>query len=109
MGIVVEGKTGALALIGVLSTFILTWRWLGLYEKSDVILMISAVVLIASLSALIISMEERIRALEERVDRTERSLRVTVHGMEEILEDQINRSNSRVLELLEKIEKRLYR
>ncbi|MBC7110198.1 MAG: hypothetical protein H5T46_04240 [Archaeoglobi archaeon] len=102
-------KNVSLALIGIISTFILTWRWLGLYDKSDSILILSAVILVASLSALIISMEERIREVEERLERTERSLRVSVHGVEDVLSEKVSSSTSRIIELLETILKRMYR
>ncbi|MBC7114273.1 MAG: hypothetical protein PWR13_1298 [Archaeoglobi archaeon] len=109
MGDRMNQKSISLALIGVISALVLTWRWLGLYDKSDFILMLSAVVLVSSLSALIISMEERIRELEERLERTERSLRVSVHGTEDILKEEIGTSTSRIVELLETILKRMYR
>jgi TPP-dependent 2-oxoacid decarboxylase len=109
MGDIVEQKNVVLTIIGVLSAFILTWRWLQIYHQSDIILMLSAAILVASLSALIISMEERVKELESRLERTERSLRVSVHGMEDVLTEQMNSSTLRIVELLETILKRMYR
>lgn len=93
----------------VISSFVLTFRWLNMYERSDSVVVLSAMVLIGALAALMLSNAIALRRIEEKVDAKERSLRINIQSVEENLDKRLKAVVNRVNEAAGEIVKRSYR
>lgn len=104
-----EQKDVGLAVVMIMSSLVLTYRWLERLGGSDIIIVISAMVLIGSLAAMILSLDMRIRGLESILDSKERSLRINIQGVEESLEKKMDHFADTTNEKLGDFSKKFYR
>ncbi len=108
-----EEKDGVLAVLMIMSSLILTHRWLTRIGESDIVIIVSAMILAGSLSALILLLDARIRNLEESIDDAinakERSLRISIQGVEENLGKRMESFMQRTNNILNDFSKKIYR
>jgi len=93
----------------IMSSLVLTYRWLERLGGSDIIIVISAMVLIGSLATMILFLDMRIRELEAVIDSKERSLRINIQGVEESLEKKMDNFTHTTGDKLDNFSKKFYR
>ena len=104
-----EQKDVGLAIAMIMSSLVLTYRWLERLGGSDIIIVISAMVLIGSLATMILFVDMRIRELEKVIDSKERSLRINIQGVEESLGKKMDNFTNTTSEKFGDFSKKFYR
>ncbi len=104
-----EVKDVGLAAIMIVSSIILTDRWLNRFGDSDPVIIISAMFLAGSLAAMIILLDMRLRKIEESIDAKERSLRINIKGVEENLDKKMEAIAQSTSHSIGEFSKRIYR
>ncbi len=94
-----------LSVIMVASAFLLTYSVMAEYHRSNFLTMASAVVLAASLAVMLLATSTRLYKVEQELDRSQRAMRLMMQSVEERIED----ANSKYIERMEDISKRIYR
>ena len=95
--------------IMVISSVILTWKWLSLYDNVDGVVIFSAFLLTLSLGLLLISMEYRMQKMKEEFESVKRTVAINSADLEEKMEGKIRAYMESIEFRLDRIERRLYR
>ncbi len=88
-----EAKDVGLAAVMIISSMIITYKWLTRVGDSDLVIIISSMLLVGSLAIMIILLDARLRNLENALDAKERSIRINIKGVEENLEAKMEESS----------------
>lgn len=104
-----EVKDIGLAVVMIISSMVLTYKWLTRLGDSDPVIIISSMLLVGSLAIMIILLDARLRNLEEAIDSKERSIRINIKGVEENLETKIDELSKNTTTTIGEFSKRLYR
>ena len=104
-----DSKDIGLAAVMVISSMILTYKWLSRLGDSDPVIVISAMILAGSLAIMILLLDMRLRNLEEALDAKERSIRINIKGVEENLEKKIEDLARNTSNTIGEFSKRIYR
>jgi len=104
-----EVKDVGLAAVMIVSSIILTDRWLNRFGDSDPVIIISAMFLAGSLAAMILLLGMRLRKIEESIDAKERSLRINIKGVEENLDKKMEAIAQSTSHSIGEFSKRIYR
>lgn len=104
-----EVKDVGLAAVMIVSSIILTDRWLNRFGESDPVIIISAMLLAGSLAAMILMLDMRLRKMEETIDSKERSLRIGIKGVEENLDKRMEEIAQSTSHSIGEFSKRIYR
>jgi len=104
-----EVKDVGLAAVMIVSSIILTDRWLNRFGDSDPVIIISAMFLAGSLAAMILLLDMRLRKIEESIDAKERSLRINIKGVEENLDKKMEAIAQSTSHSIGEFSKRIYR
>ncbi|HLB69446.1 MAG: hypothetical protein OIN88_07425 [Candidatus Methanoperedens sp.] len=102
-------KDIGLAAVMILSSIILTNKWLTRLGDSDTIIVISAMLLAGSLAAMILLIDMRLRMIEEAIEAKERSIRINIKGVEESLEKKMQSFVEKTNYTMGEFSKRIYR
>src|SRR3989304_6876891 len=102
-------KDIGLAAVMILSSIILTNKWLTRFGDSDTIIVISAMLLAGSLAAMILLIDMRLRMIEEAIEAKERSIRINIKGVEESLEKKMQSFVEKTNYTMGEFSKRIYR
>jgi|SRR4030067_1723683 len=104
-----EVKDVGLAAVMIVSSIILTDRWLNRFGDSDPVIIISAMLLAGSLAAMILLLDMRLRKIEETINAKERSLRINIKGVEENLDKRMEEIAQSTSHSIGEFSKRIYR
>lgn len=104
-----EVKDIGLAVVMIISSMILTYKWLTRLGDSDPVIIISAMLLVGSLAIMIILLDVRLTNIEEELNAKERSIRINIKGVEENLEKKIEELSKNTSNTIGEFSKRLYR
>ena len=104
-----EVKDIMLAVVMIISSMILTYKWLTRLGDSDPVIIISAMLLVGSLAIMIILLDARLTNLEEALNSKERSIRINIKGVEENLEKKIDELSKSTSNTIGEFSKRIYR
>lgn len=104
----VRADVGLVAVM-VVSSIMLTYNWLSLYDNVNSTVIFFAFLLTLSLGALIISIELRMKKVMEEFESTKRAIAVNSDDLESRMEGRLSRIVAPVEESLERIERRIYR
>jgi len=104
-----EVKDVGLAAVMIVSSIILTDRWLNRFGDSDPVIIISAMLLAGSLAAMILLLDMRLRKIEDSIDSKERSLRINIKGVEENLDKRMEEIAQSTRHSIGEFSKRIYR
>jgi len=104
-----EVKDVGLAAVMIVSSIILTDRWLNRFGGSDPVIIMSAMLLAGSLAAMILLLDMRLRKIEESINAKERSLRVSIKGVEENLDKRMEEIAQSTSHSIGEFSKRIYR
>jgi len=104
----VRADVGLVAVM-VVSSIMLTYNWLSLYNNVNSTVIFFAFLLTLSLGALIISIELRMKKVMEEFESTKRAIAVNSDDLESRMEGRLSRIVAPVEESLERIERRIYR
>ena len=98
-----ETRDVIFSIVMVVSSFVLTYEWLGRfsYDPANSLIILAAIVMVGALAAMILSTDIRLRKLETMIDARERSLRINVQSIENNLERKMNEVVDRIDEALE--------
>ncbi len=97
------------AVVMMLSSIVLTYKWLLRVGEADSVIIISAMFLAGSLAALILLLDMRLRALEEALNAKERSIRINIKSVEENLEQKLDSIAKTTSNTIGEFSKRMYR
>jgi hypothetical protein len=104
-----EVKDIGLAVVMIISSMVLTYKWLTRLGDSDPVIIISSMLLVGSLAIMIILLDARLRSLEEALDAKERSIRINIKGVEDNLEKKMDELSKNTTSTIGEFSKRLYR
>jgi hypothetical protein len=104
-----EAKDVGLAAVMIVSSIILTDRWLNRFGDSDPVIIMSAMLLAGSLAAMILLLDMRLRKIEESINAKERSLRINIKGVEENLDKKMEAIAQSTSHSIGEFSKRIYR
>jgi hypothetical protein len=104
-----EVKDIGLAAVMIVSSIILTDRWLNRFGDSDPVIIMSAMLLAGSLAAMILLLDLRLRKIEESINAKERSLRINIKGVEENLDKKMEAIAQSTSHSIGEFSKRIYR
>ena len=106
-----DTKDLGLAVVMVLSSIVLTYKWLTrLGDRApDSIILLAAVLLIGSLAGMILLLNMRLLELQESINAKERSLRINIKGVEENLEKKMDEFVQKTNFTIGEFSKRIYR
>lgn len=104
-----ELKDIGLAVVMILSSIALTYKWLKRLGDSDPVIIVSAVLLIGSLAVMLMLINARIRGLEAALNAKERSIRINIKGVEENLEKKMDSFVKSTSNTIGEFSKRIYR
>jgi hypothetical protein len=104
-----EVKDIGLAVVMIISSMVITYKWLTRLGDSDPVIIISSMLLVGSLAIMIILLDARLRNLEEALDAKERSIRINIKGVEDNLEKKIDELSKNTTSTIGEFSKRLYR
>jgi hypothetical protein len=102
-------KDAGLAVIMVLSSLVLTYKWLIRLGDPDSVIILAAVLLIGSLAGMILMLNMRILELQETLIAKERSIRINIKGVEETLEKRMDDFVQKTNFAIGEFSKRMYR
>ncbi len=104
-------KDLGLAAVMVLSSIVLTYKWLTrLGDKApDSVILLAAVLLIGSLAGMILMLNMRLLELQEALNSKERSIRINIKGVEENLEKKMDEYVQKTNFAIGEFSKRMYR
>jgi len=104
-----EVKDVGLAAVMIVSSIILTDRWLNRFGDSDPVIILSAMLLAGSLAAMILLLDMRLRKIEESINAKERSIRINIKGVEENLDKKMEAIAQSTSHSIGEFSKRIYR
>ncbi|MDD1745772.1 MAG: hypothetical protein LUQ20_08210 [Candidatus Methanoperedens sp.] len=104
-----EVKDVGLAAVMIVSSIILTDRWLNRFGDSDPVIILSAMLLAGSLAAMILLLDLRLRKIEESINAKERSIRINIKGVEENLDKKMEAIAQSTSHSIGEFSKRIYR
>ena len=104
-----DSKYIGLAAVMTISSLILTERWLTRFGESDIIIILAAMLLAGSLAGMILMLDIRLRAIDENINAKERSMRITVKGMEENIDKKMEAIAQNTRNQIGEFSKRIYR
>ncbi len=104
-----EVKDVGLAAVMIVSSIILTDRWLSRFGESDPVIIMFAMLLAGSLAAMILQLDMRLRKIEESINAKERSLRISIKGVEENLDKKMEAIAQSTNHSIGEFSKRIYR
>ena len=95
----------------VISSFVLTYEWLGRfkYSPANSLIILSAMVMIGALAAMILSVDIRLRKIDKMLDTKERALRINIQSVEENTAKRLNTVISKLDNDKEEFNRRQYR
>ncbi len=99
------------SIVMVLSSFVLTYEWLGRfkYSPANALIILSAMVMVGALAAMILSVDTRLRKIDNMLDAKERSLRISVQSVESNLDGRINEVLGSIDDVASSIDRTRYR
>ncbi|MCG7853957.1 MAG: hypothetical protein MIO92_15660 [Methanosarcinaceae archaeon] len=99
------------SLVMILSSFVLTYEWLGRFKDSPAnsLIILSAVVMVGALAAMILSVDIRLRRIDAELAARERSLRINVQSVEANMDRKMNEVESSVDAAINAFNRRQYR
>lgn len=104
-----ETRDFLLALVMIVSSSVLTYKWLMRYGESDPVIVLAAVLLTASLAAMILSVLMRLGAIEEEIESKERGLRIGIQSIEESINARMDAIAQSTNKVMNELYKRVYR
>ncbi len=106
-----DTKDLGLAAVMVLSSIILTYKWLTRLgdQAPDSVILLAAVFLIGSLAGMILMLNMRLLELQEALNSKERSIRINIKGVEENLEKKMDEYVQKTNFAIGEFSKRMYR
>ncbi len=102
-------KDVGLAVVMIISSMILAYKWLTRVEDSDLVIIISSILLAGSFAIMIILLDARLRNLENALDAKERSIKINIKGVEENFEAKVEGFSKNTTSMVGEFSKRLYR
>ena len=105
----VETRDIIFSIVMVIAAFVLTFRWITRFSSADPLIIISAMILIGALAAILLSIEFRLKKMEQEIRDVERGLRVNIQSMEMLIESRSDRILNYVTDVIEQLQKRIYR
>ncbi len=106
-----ETRDVIFSIVMVVSSFVLTYEWLGRfkYSPANALIILSAMVMVGALAAMILSVDSRLRKIDNMLDAKERSLRISVQSVEANLDGRVNEVLESIDDVASTIDRTRYR
>ncbi|WMW26256.1 hypothetical protein RE474_05965 [Methanolobus sediminis] len=99
------------SVVMVVSSFVLTYEWLGRfkYSSANALIILSAMVMVGALAAMILLVDMRLRKIDNMLEAKERSLRINVQSVENNLDSRMNEVLIKMDEVMDSMDRKRYR
>lgn len=99
------------SVVMVVSSFVLTYEWLGRFQYSpaNALIILAAMVMVGALAAMILLVDMRLRRIDNMLEAKERSLRINVQSVENNLDSRMNEVLIKMDDVIDSIDRRRYR
>lgn len=99
------------SVVMVVSSFVLTYEWLGRFKDSpaNALIILSAMVMVGSLAGMILLIGIRLRKIDNMLEAKERSLRINVQSVEHNLDSRVNEVLLRMDDIIDSMDRTRYR
>lgn len=99
------------SVVMVVSSFVLTYEWLGRfkYSPANALIILSAMVMVGALAGMILLVDMRLRKIDNMLEAKERSLRINVQSVENNLDTRLNEVIHRMDDIMASMERTRYR
>ncbi len=99
------------SVVMVVSSFVLTYEWLGRfkYSPANALIILSAMVMVGALAGMILLVDMRLRKIDNMLEAKERSLRINVQSVENNLDTRLNEVIYRMDDIMASMERTRYR
>ncbi|MBP1909707.1 hypothetical protein [Methanolobus bombayensis] len=99
------------SVVMVVSSFVLTYEWLGRfkYSPANALIILSAMVMVGALAAMILSVDMRLRKIDNMLEAKERSLRINVQSVENNLDSRMHEVLIKMDDMMDSMDRRRYR
>lgn len=106
-----ETRDVMFSIVMVVSSFVLTYEWLGRfkYSPANALIILSAMVMVGALAAMILSVDTRLRKIDNMLDAKERSLRISIQSVESNLDGRFNEVLGSIDDVASTIDRTRYR
>ena len=106
-----ETRDIVFSVVMVVSSFVLTFEWLGRfrYSPANSLIILSAMVMVGALAAMILSLDIRLRRIEDTLETKERSLRINIQSVEHNMDRRMDEVINIVDGAVEEFNRRKYR
>lgn len=106
-----ETRDVIFSVVMVVSSFVLTYEWLGRfnYSPANALIILAAMVMVGALAAMILSVDIRLRRIDNILEAKERSLRINVQSVENNVENRMHEVLLKMDEMMDSMDKRRYR
>ncbi|ETA68225.1 MAG: hypothetical protein PWQ51_1089 [Methanolobus sp.] len=99
------------SVVMVVSSFVLTYEWLGRfkYSPANALIILSAMVMVGALAGMILLVDMRLRKIDNMLEAKERSLRINVQSVENNLDARMNEVLIKMDDVMDSMDRRRYR
>ncbi|WP_321429491.1 hypothetical protein [uncultured Methanolobus sp.] len=99
------------SVVMVVSSFVLTYEWLGRfkYSSANTLIILSAMVMVGALAGMILLVDMRLRKIDNMLEAKERSLRINVQSVENNLDSRMNEVLIKMDDVMDSMDRRRYR
>ena len=106
-----ETRDVIFSVVMVVSSFVLTYEWLGRfkYSSANSLIILSAMVMVGALAAMILSVDMRLRKLDNMLEAKERSLRINVQSVDNNLDARMHEVLLKMDEVMASMDRTRYR
>ncbi|WP_342303892.1 hypothetical protein [Methanolobus sp. ZRKC5] len=99
------------SVVMVVSSFVLTYEWLGRfkYSPANALIILSAMVMVGALAGMILLVDMRLRKIDNMLEAKERSLRINIQSVENNLDSRVNEVLFRMDDIIASMDRTRYR
>ncbi|WP_319506364.1 hypothetical protein [uncultured Methanolobus sp.] len=99
------------SVVMVVSSFVLTYEWLGRfkYSPANALIILSAMVMVGALAGMILLVDMRLRKIDHMLEAKERSLRINIQSVENNLDSRVNEVLIRMDDIIASMDRTRYR
>ncbi|SFM68598.1 hypothetical protein [Methanolobus profundi] len=99
------------SVVMVVSSFVLTYEWLGRfkYSPANALIILAAMVMVGALAGMILSVDMRLRKLDNMLEAKERSLRINIQSVENNIDSRVHEVLLRMDDVIASLDRTRYR
>lgn len=106
-----ETRDVIFSIVMVISSFVLTYSWLGRFkhDPANALIILSAMILVGALALMLLSIDIKLRKIDTMIDAKERSLRVNIQSIENETDKKMGAVINKLKEVVDVVDQKRYR